>query len=49
MRNFKAVFGAGKPVIGMVHLAALPGTPLYDAGAGLAGLIAGARADLLAL
>ena len=49
MRNFKAVFGAGKPVIGMVHLGALPGTPLYDAEAGLNGLIAGARADLLAL
>ena len=33
----------------MVHLGALPGTPLYDAEAGLNGLIAGARTDLLAL
>ena len=49
MRNFKAVFGAGKPVIGMVHLGALPGSPLYDADSGLAGLVAGARADLRAL
>ena len=31
MGNFRRVFGAGKPVIGMVHLAAMPGTPLYDA------------------
>ena len=49
MGNFQAVFGVGKPVIGMVHLGALPGTPLYDAAAGLAGLLAGARADLRAL
>ena len=49
MGNFKTVFGPGKPVIGMVHLGALPGSPLYDAAAGLAGLLAGARADLLAL
>ncbi len=44
--KFKRVFGAGKPVIAMVHLGALPGTPLYDADAGLDGLIRGARADL---
>ena len=49
MRNFKADFGAGKPVIGMVHLGALPGSPLYDADAGLAGLVDAARADLRAL
>lgn len=30
--NFKAVFGVVKPVIGMLHLGALPGTPLHDAG-----------------
>ena len=47
--KFKRVFGAGKPVIAMVHLGALPGTPLYDADAGLDGLIRGARADLQAL
>ena len=33
----------------MVHLGALPGAPLHDAKAGLAGLLAGARADLIAL
>lgn len=49
MGNFKRVFGAGKPVIAMVHLGALPGTPLYDADAGLDGLIRGARDDLQAL
>jgi uncharacterized protein len=47
--NFTRVFGSGKPVIAMVHLGALPGTPLYDADAGLDGLILGARADLRAL
>ena len=49
MGNFQNVFGAKKPVIGMVHLGALPGAPLHDAAAGLAGLIAAARADLVAL
>jgi membrane complex biogenesis BtpA family protein len=49
MGNFQAVFGATKPVIGMVHLGALPGAPLHDADAGLDGLVAGARKDLLAL
>jgi len=33
----------------MVHFGALPGTPLYDAAAGLEGLIEGARKDLKAL
>jgi len=47
--NFTSVFGDGKPVIAMVHLGALPGTPLYDADAGIAGLIEGARKDLAAL
>jgi len=43
------VFGAGKPVIAMVHLGALPGSPLYDAERGLDGLVEGARKDLVAL
>jgi membrane complex biogenesis BtpA family protein len=47
--NFQRVFGPGKPVIAMVHLGALPGSPLHDAEAGLEGLVAAARADLLAL
>ena len=49
MTRFQSLFGVRKPVIGMVHLGALPGSPLYDAEAGLEGLIAGARADLTAL
>ncbi|GIX14500.1 MAG: sgc region protein SgcQ [Paracoccaceae bacterium] len=49
MRRFREVFGAAKPVIGMVHLGALPGAPLHDAAAGLEGLVEAARADLDAL
>lgn len=44
--NFKRVFGSTKPVIGMVHIGALPGTPLFDPALDL---VAAARADLLAL
>jgi membrane complex biogenesis BtpA family protein len=47
--NFRAVFGEVKPVIAMVHLGALPGTPLYDAERGLDGLVAAAARDLAAL
>lgn len=50
MNNYSRVFGEGrKPVIAMVHLGALPGTPLHDAAGGLAALLAAARADLAAL
>lgn len=49
MERFRSVFGRGKPVIGMVHLGALPGSPLHDASAGLDGLVEAARADLRAL
>lgn len=44
--NFRRVFGQTKPVIGMVHLGALPGTPLFDPELDLLGA---ARADLQAL
>ena len=47
--KFARVFAARKPVIAMVHFGALPGTPLYDADAGLEGLLAGVRKDLKAL
>ena len=47
--NFKRVFGDGKPVIGMVHLGALPGSPLYDRERGLAELVEAAAKDLAAL
>ncbi len=49
MGNFQRVFSAAKPVIAMVHLGALPGSPLHDAEAGIEGIVAGARADLRAL
>jgi uncharacterized protein len=48
-RNFKFAFGNVKPVIAMVHLGALPGSPLYDEKAGVPGLVEGARKDLAAL
>lgn len=44
--NFKNVFGNTKPVIGMVHIGALPGSPLHDPALDL---LAAARADLIAL
>ena len=49
MPRFEDVFGVARPVIGMVHIGALPGSPLYDANAGIAGLLDAARADLVAL
>jgi uncharacterized protein len=48
-KKFRTVFGDGKPVIAMVHFGALPGSPLYDAEAGLDGLVEGAARDLAAL
>ncbi len=47
--KFRSLFGDRKPVIAMVHLGALPGTPLYDAERGLEGLVEGAARDLDAL
>jgi uncharacterized protein len=47
--KFRRVFGNSKPVIAMVHIGALPGAPLYDAQAGIDGLLAGVIADLDAL
>lgn len=49
MSKLKTLFQTSKPVIGMVHLGALPGSPLYDADAGLEGIVTAARADLAAL
>jgi membrane complex biogenesis BtpA family protein len=47
--RFRKVFGDSRPVIAMVHLGALPGTPLFDADGGLDAVIAGATRDLAAL
>jgi len=49
MQRFETVFGTVKPVIAMVHLGALPGSPLHDTESGLEGLIEAAQADLSAL
>ncbi len=49
MTRFQAVFGDTRPVIAMVHLGALPGTPLHDAAGGVEGILAAAAADLAAL
>jgi membrane complex biogenesis BtpA family protein len=49
MTRFQKVFGKQKPVIAMVHLGAMPGSPLHDAAAGVDGILQGARADLAAL
>ncbi len=49
MGNFTRVFGDAKPVIAMVHLGALPGSPLYDRERGIAELVAAAGKDLAAL
>jgi membrane complex biogenesis BtpA family protein len=47
--NFRRVFGSRKPAIAMVHLPALPGAPLYDSEAGMAGILRSARDDLESL
>ena len=49
MTRFETVFGRGKPVIAMVHLGALPGTPLHDAAGGVEAILDGAARDLAAL
>ena len=41
--------GAPKPIIGMAHLPALPGTPLYDTAGGMAKVRDWVRRDLAAL
>ncbi len=49
MSWLQEVFGVSKPVIGMIHLPALPGSPLYDAEKGMEGILEWARRDLHAL
>lgn len=45
--RFAAIFaGQNQPVIAMAHLPPLPGTPLYDAEAGVSGILAAVRRDL---
>lgn len=46
MSRFRSIFPNGKPLIAMAHVPALPGTPLYDAGAGLPGAVDAVRRDV---
>ena len=46
MGRFAELFPEGKPLIAMAHLPPLPGTPLYDAEAGMVGVVDAVRADL---
>lgn len=45
----KETFGSHKPIIGMVHLLPLPGSPLYDPESGVQGIIDSAAKDIEAL
>lgn len=48
--RFERIFtGTGKPLIAVVHLPPLPGTPGYDAGKGIEGILAAVQRDLDAL
>lgn len=49
MDRLKTTFGTSKPVIAMVHLGALPGSPLHDAETGIEGIVEAAGRDLDAL
>lgn len=49
MTWLQTVFGVRKPVVGMVHLLPLPGTPRHDRAAGLPAIVDAARRDLMAL
>jgi len=46
MGRVSELFGDRKPLIAMAHLRALPGTPMYDEKAGLAGIVEALRADM---
>ena len=47
--EFERMFGTGKPVIAMVHFAAMPGSPLFNKAAGVEGMVEAAKRDLEAL
>jgi membrane complex biogenesis BtpA family protein len=46
MGRFSDLFSRDKPLIAMAHLPPLPGTPMYDAGRGMAGIVETVRTDL---
>jgi len=45
----ETTFGSKKPIIAMIHLAPLPGSPLYDKDGGMQKIIDLAAADIAAL
>ncbi len=47
--RFHRIFPSGRPLIAMAHVPPLPGTPLYDADAGIAGLVDSLRQDVAVL
>ena len=49
MNAFREMLARTKPVVAMVHLGATPGSPLYDAAAGVEALVEAAAKDLDAL
>ena len=49
MTLLQRIFGVTKPLIAMCHLRGLPGRPRHDAEAGMAGIYAALRHDVLAL
>lgn len=49
MSWLRETFGTHRPIIGMIHLPALPGMPLYDQRGGMAAILASAERDLHAL
>ena len=50
MSRFRTIFaGVDKPLIAMAHVPPLPGTPLFDAAAGVLGLIDHVKRDMALL
>lgn len=47
--KLKATFGSDKPIIGMVHLPPLPGSPLYDPKGGMRKIVDSCAKDIEAL
>lgn len=47
--SFKKLFLKLKPIIGMIHLLALAGSPFYSKSKGIEGIINSAKQDLIAL
>ncbi len=48
--RFRKIFpGTDKALVAMAHVQALPGTPLYDAGSGISGIVSQLRDDLAVL